>query len=217
MDRDLDALLNTRPTADGRDDEFERLWAHYLAERPKPTYPLGPIVAKEAPPSMAPTPARTTAYRRVPKVGTHIQRSTAANDKKIRALLETPPPPPRRVHKVSRSHPAATRRMMNKETDERKTLTELFGGTLSDLSEDEHSPDTATKTPMTSAKETASEQHEGTTNTAPPPVIINVSGIDKPVPYYAVHTARRYKARVGDRRFALRFNRSGKLRSHREL
>jgi len=74
MDRDLDAILNTRPTADGRDDEFEALWAQYWEERPKPSaQPLGPIMAtgKEAPPSMASTPAKTTVSRRAPKVPAH--------------------------------------------------------------------------------------------------------------------------------------------------
>jgi len=129
MDNILEALLNTMPTADGRDDEFEELWDQVLATRPKlAAQSLGPIITtgKGTAPSMAQTPARTTASRRVPKVGTKIERSTATNARKTQALLETPSP--RRVHGIIRSRPVTFRRIQSKET--RETLTELFGGTL---------------------------------------------------------------------------------------
>jgi len=92
-------------------------------------------------------------------------------------------------------------------------MIDLFGETLSDISDDERSPDRKGE-PDNNAPMPATTEPQPA---GPPPLIVTVSGINIPVPFYAVHTARRYKARVGDRRFALRFNRSGKLRAHREL
>jgi len=224
MDRDLDALFNTRPAADGRDDEFEALWAQYWAERPKPTaYPLGPItaVADKPPPTAAPTPTGTTTVRRVPKVGTTIQRSTTTNARKIQALMETPPPPQRRAVNAVRmaNRPPATR-----ETKVRQTLTDLFGGTLSDLSDDDSTPDAPPPPAKTEYAAPEVEEQFGKnvapTNTRPknpPPVTIAVGDLKISVPFYAIHTSRRYKARIGHRQIILRFNRAGKLRSHREM
>jgi len=216
MDNALEALLSTRPTANGRDDEFEELWEHVLATKPKATtLPLGPIArAKPRPPPNATAiGARTARNRQIPKVGTLIQRSTASNDRKLRALMEKPPPPPRRTSSTPRSRPTALRRDMKSE-GARKLLTELFGGTLSDVSEDEQTLSTPPKHERNSAPITATVRPRPT---GPPPVTVKVSGTDISVPYYAVHVSRRYKARVGKRRFALRFDRAGKLRSHREL
>jgi len=79
MDLVLDALLSTRPTMDGRDDEFEELWEHAMTIRPKlATLPLGPIIlANNGGPTTNATPADagTITSRRMPKVGTLIQRS----------------------------------------------------------------------------------------------------------------------------------------------
>jgi len=112
MDNILEALLNTMPTADGRDDEFEELWDRILTTRQKSAaQPLGPITpssnttASGPPPSTAVSVSATTS--RVPRVGTLIQRSTATNARKLQALLEVPPPPPRRVRGTIRSRPTA--------------------------------------------------------------------------------------------------------------
>jgi hypothetical protein len=51
----------------------------------------------------------------------------------------------------------------------------------------------------------------------PPPVPVEVEpGIIVDVPYFAVHSSREYKARQGARRWHLRFDRAGRLRSCRE-
>jgi len=223
MDRDLDALLSTRPTIDGRDDEFEELWEHVMTTRPKPaTLPLGPIALashKGPPPSAAPMArAATATSRRVPKVGTVIQRSTATNNRKIQALMETPPPPPRRA--VNKKINTGQRPIHR--TDTEQVLESLFGDTLSDLSDDDRPPDSpasprAEPTPRTEpGKQETPGNNSG--RMKPSPIVIAVSrGIDITVPYYAVHVSRRYKARVGNRRFLLRFNRAGKCRTYREL
>jgi len=235
MDRDLDALWNTIPTADGRDDEFEKLWAHILATQPKPTTPpLGPIeasssTAADKPPSNgAPRITGMTTGYRVPKVGTLIQRSTTTNARKLQALMETPPPPPRRrVRPIIRPIIRPTIR----DSKARQTIAELFGGSLSDLSDDEQTHDAPPSTAQltnTIQDETSSqitvkaEEQDGQTPSDtkpanPPPVIITVGDIKISVPYFAAHISRRYKARVGNRRFLLRFDRAGKCRSHREM
>jgi len=121
-----------------------------------------------------------------------------------------------RNHPEPGTGPTALRRTAGSE-EARKTLTELFGESLSDLSEDEHAPDTS---PSCKGESGSNARVPATTEpqpAGPPPVIVTVSGISIPVPYYAIHTSRRYKARVGSRRFALRFDRARKLRSHREL
>jgi len=226
MDEILEALLRTMPTADGRDDEFEALWEHAVTTRPEPTnQPLGPItvVADKPPSTAAPAATDTTAIQRVPKIGTWVQRSTATNARKLRGLLETPPPPPWRVHGVTRGRPVTPRHSYKKEI--RKTLTDLFGGTLSDLSEDEpedvRNPEEGTARHDASEQPTSASTTPGTpsinpANTQRQVTVTTDEGLTIQVPFYAVHVSRRYKTRVGHRRITLRFNRSGKLRSHRE-
>jgi len=189
-----------------------------MATRPA-TCPLGPItVANSGPPPSA-TTARTgtTTSRRVPKVGTLIQRSTASNNRKIQALMETPP---LRRKGVKTTRPTVRPRgSLDEKT--RQALTKLFGEALSDLSDEDRPANTPSPPPRTQQPTPGPENQltaaTSTGPTNPPPVIISVSELNVPVPYYAVHTSRRYKARVGNRRFLLRFDRAGKLRSHREL
>jgi len=64
MDNVLEALLSTVPTADGRDDEFERLWDHVLTAQAKPlTQPLGPIISTNSSATSGPPPPSTDACR----------------------------------------------------------------------------------------------------------------------------------------------------------
>jgi hypothetical protein len=51
----------------------------------------------------------------------------------------------------------------------------------------------------------------------PPPIRVEVEpGTIVEVPHFAVHTSREYKPRLGNRRWHLRFDRTGKLRSCKE-
>jgi len=75
-------------------------------------------------------------------VSTLIQRSTATNARKLQALLEVSPPSSRRVHGVTRNRLINPRRIAKSE-EARKVITELFGRSLSDLSEDEHASNTS--------------------------------------------------------------------------
>ena len=51
----------------------------------------------------------------------------------------------------------------------------------------------------------------------PPPISVEVEpGLTVEVPHFAVHTSREYKPRLGDRRWHLRFDRAGRLRSCKE-
>ncbi|XP_039306054.1 uncharacterized protein K02A2.6-like [Solenopsis invicta] len=52
----------------------------------------------------------------------------------------------------------------------------------------------------------------------PPPITVEVTpGTVVDVPYFAVHVSRAYTARVRDRRWRLRFDRTGRLRSSKEI
>jgi len=220
MDNVLEALLSTMPTADGHDEEFEELWTRVFTTGPRETtQPLGPIVPYSAangksPPRDVPTRAGISTNRRVPKVGTLIQRSTTTNARKLQALMETPSPPP--LRKNQRAARPTSRPQVTREKKTRQVLTDLFGGSLSDLSDDDQPADAPPEQKPTLGTEPTTAV-TSTRPTIPPPVIITVSGINIPVPYHAIHVSRRYKARVENRRFALRFDRAGKLRTHREL
>ena len=51
----------------------------------------------------------------------------------------------------------------------------------------------------------------------PPPILVEVAPrITVDVPHFAVHVSRQYKARLGNRRWHLRFDRVGRLRSCKE-
>jgi hypothetical protein len=51
----------------------------------------------------------------------------------------------------------------------------------------------------------------------PPPIPVEVEpGVIVDVPHYAVHVSRQYKPRLGNRRWHLRFNGNGQLRSCKE-
>lgn len=51
----------------------------------------------------------------------------------------------------------------------------------------------------------------------PPPIPVEVEpGIVVDVPHFAIHVSRQYKARIGHRRWHLRFDRCGRLRACRE-
>jgi len=109
MDQDFKAILTPTSTAEGYDGEFEELWARLLVTRPTPAI-IGPVAStsdatnRSATTSMASTSAKANRHMR--KVGTHIQRSSATNARKLQALLETPPPPPRRICGISKSRAA---------------------------------------------------------------------------------------------------------------
>jgi len=119
----------------------------------------------------APTEKPLTVQRRkarIPQVGTNIQRSSAANQQKIQALLETPPQPPLRRRGPPR-RPQAER--------QKRKLEELFGS-LSDLSGDE-------ATPEDSDKQTLADTPPAVYGPAePPPVKIRVDRNDL-MPYFA--------------------------------
>jgi len=218
MDRDLDAILATSATTD---DEFEALWNRLLQPRPnsptkQPIPPLRTLTVEQV---------KIKRPRCVPKVGTIIQRSSAANERKLLALMETPPPPPpRRVHDAGRpKRPAPA---------PRNILVDLFGDTLADLSDDDHASDVLAVsqqdapsepraseygTPKVAEPTPASTEEKNRPNDPPPVKVTTDDGVEIDVPYYAVHVSRRYKARVGNRRFLLRFDRAGKLRFNRAL
>jgi len=245
MDNELDALLTTAARDDGTDPEFEELWSN-LVHRDKPTPP--PVkTAARTPAQRPPPPAPREPVRplgRLPRVGTLVQRSSGEQAKKLAALLTTPPPPPRRRAKAN----IRPIRPVHHKSD----ISELFGDTLSDLSEDEHSttspanpPESQpgvvpqpTTAPPPQDKRTDSRRRpdpgpapspsQPPANTTgpeapvygpalPPPVQISLSkDVIISVPHFAAHVSRRYKARVGKRRFLLRFDNSGRCRYHRE-
>jgi len=243
MDKELDALFHTATRDDGTDPEFEEIWANLVhqAARPTPqtsTTAVAKPVTGTAGPTRSATPGqpRTPAVgpvirplTRPPRVGTIVQRSSGAQAKRLAVLMATPPPPPRR-------RPQKTIRPVRPPTAKSR-LTELFGDPLSDISDEERPRET---TPPAAASPPATDGQPGQrpvpppsqpTNitgptaitptygpTTPPPVKVDIGqGIVVSVPHFAVHISRRYKARVGERRFVLRFDHSGRCRYHREI
>jgi len=243
MDRDLDALLSTSARDDGTDPEFEELWTNmvHLATRRPPQQPApAPARASERPPSdkLRPTVSvpTTRLLKKPPRVGTRVERSSGDQAKKLAALMAEPPPLPRRRPKQP-IRPIRPIRPIKPATA-KDQLTELFGGTLSDVSDEEQPKEAAAPatTPQSSTSERPTQiavpppsrpptQAIGFDSTTPtygppatPPISVDLGhGVVVSVPHFAAHISRRYKARVGNRRFMLRFDHTGRCRYHREI
>jgi len=204
---------------------------------PRPSATRTTVPVKNAPPGQSRTPVPGTIIRsltRPPQVGTLIQRLSGNQARKLAALMATPLPPrhqkrpTRPIRPIRPIQPASTK----------DRLTELFGDPLSDVSDNEQTEHAApttstTRSPATSTcPDQVSPQPEPPTAdnarptattpvygpSTPPPIDISVGhGIVVSVPHFAVHISRRYKARVGERRFMLRFDHNGRCRYHREI
>jgi len=232
----MDALLATTARDDGTDPEFEELWSNVIHRTARPP-PQSPALAMARTTGPSPTtesrpPAAVSTIRpltKAPRVGTLIQRSSGNQAKKLAMLMATPPPPPHRRAKgpIQSVGPIPTK----------DRLTALFGDTLSDVSDDERpkeaappattlqtstseQPDRAATSPLPSQSPTGTARDEAPVfgPTTPPPIRVNLGqGISVSVPHFAVHVSRQYKARVGERRFLLRFDHTGRCRYYREL
>jgi len=163
MDEELDALLATSARDDGSDPEFEELWSDFIhrTARPPPQPPALAMARTTGPsPTAKPRPpapgAITRPLTRPPRVGTLVQRSSGNQAKKLAALMATPPPlPRRRVKKPIRPIQPA------QPIPAKDRLTELFGDTLSDVS-DEEQPKEVTP-PAVTAQGQATEPDTRTT------------------------------------------------------
>jgi len=113
MEEALSALLD--PAKATTDHEFEAMWKQCV---------------REAPTEKVLT-VQGTRRIKAPRVGTVTERSTSANQRKIAALMKTPPPPPPR-HRT----PAPKPRVTGKPEQE---LEQLFGD-LSDLDDEGTAP-----------------------------------------------------------------------------
>jgi len=233
-------LIN--PAEAATDEEFEELWDQLLREprRPRAVLTLRDIApAPPAAPPAGPTARpRARMQNRVPKVGTIIQRSSATNARKLKALLQVPPRPPPRG-KATKPLPTAA---------QKKTLQSLFGD-LADLSDDEAptGSDTPPKvrqpspkparlhpqrppaqpeneppapqpgTPRTKGACAATSTLEADGPGGPPPVRVLVGGTPVDVPYFSAIITRKFRACIGNRKFVLRFNNRGECVFQREL
>ncbi|KAL6433555.1 hypothetical protein ACFW04_006561 [Cataglyphis niger] len=128
---------------------------------------------------------------RPPKVGTTIQRSDRENRIKA-AMLATPPPPlascrRRRNHPPPPSRPRTQARAKEQRPDAAPSF-----------------PTPEILVPMGPAP--------------PPPIMVELEpGLIAPVPHFAVHVSRRYKIRLPQGQWTLRFSADGKLRYRRKM
>lgn len=123
--------------------------------------------------------------RGVPRVGTVVQRSDQANRRKQEWLMTVPPPVPSR------------------------TARRLVGGRPVAVPEK-----ISDEVPAPSAPETLGVVLRPTGPLPPPPLRVEVEpGTIVEVPHFAAHVSRQYKVRQGGRRWHLRFDRAGRVRS----
>jgi len=137
-----------------------------------------------------------TRKAKVPRVGTVVQRSSANNQRKLEALMETPPPPPTR-HGAGKQLPKVRKAQ----------LTELFGD-VSDLDDDEAAP------PGMATDDPPAVIHGPS---GLPPVAVKVDGHTVQVPYFAATVSRKYKAHISGQRYTLRFDRDGQCMYARKV
>ncbi|KAL6253974.1 hypothetical protein P5V15_011457 [Pogonomyrmex californicus] len=148
------------------------------------------------PPSHQSAPARRT----VPKVGTTIQRSDAAQRRKAIWLAETPPPLPKRGRRSTEGYTA--RPASGKTASVATNTPPIVKPRMVDVAT------------QTSAEPTPQLQPAGPTR--PPPIPVEIwLGMVVPIPHYAVHKNRKYRADVQGKKYVLRFNANGTLRSSR--
>jgi len=174
MADDLPTLLDSAKAT--TEAEFEAAWERCLQQAPKKR----PLAIREA------------RRMKIPRVGTVTQRSSAVNQRKIKALMETPPSPPPRRRDRSRKP------LLD---DKREQLTELFGN-LSDSLSDAETP------PGMPATTDATTPHAVRGPAGPPLVTVRVDRHNVMVPYFATVVTRKYKVCVGDRRCLLLFDRT---------
>jgi len=238
MAKNLDAFRN--PAEATTEAEFEILWTDLMEEPDRPRAHLtlqersiaGPSPAATPPPPAEhdrpgppPPPAqhqqrehagKKPARFRVasPRVGTTLERSTAANARRLQGLLAVPPRPPRRRTTI---RPAK----LGKE----EMLSQLFGD-LSDLSDDEAPAPANAPSTSPPAVVCAGPARDTVTTTnppvvfgpvGPPPVRVAVGGLEIDVPYFSATVTRKFRACVGQRKFVLRFDRSGECVFRREI
>ncbi|XP_032690356.1 mucin-7-like [Odontomachus brunneus] len=169
----------------------------------------------------------------LPSRGTRIQRSDAAQKRKAIFLTAPPPPPPgrrgraagtrktgtsavqiqpacaRRATKRTASPPApagtpAPRTTAAQPTTETPLITKTGG-----------QPGTATKRATDRA---TTEPLRIIPPSLPPPIPVELRpGLITMVPHFAVHVSRRYRVRIPEGRWMLRFNRIGQLRACQRL
>lgn len=121
---------------------------------------------------------------RPPRVGTVIQRSDRENARKA-ALLAAPPPPPPPRHRPLRPY------------------------------ERPPPPPPPARTEPAPAVDPPPELLMPMGPIPVPPIRVQIEpGLDFEVPHFAVHVSRRYRPRIADGQWILRFSRDGKLRYH---
>ncbi|KAL6419228.1 hypothetical protein ACFW04_011505 [Cataglyphis niger] len=127
---------------------------------------------------------------RPPKVGTRIQRSDRENRQKA-AMLATPPPPLAACRRRRDYPPPPPPR----------------------------TPARAKEPPPVAATDMRPPEVLVPMGPAPPPpIMVELEpGLIAPIPHFAVHVSRRYKVRLPQGRWTLRFSASGELRYRRKI
>ncbi|KAL6416809.1 hypothetical protein ACFW04_013157 [Cataglyphis niger] len=126
---------------------------------------------------------------RPPKVGTSIQRSDREN--RLKAAMLATPPPPLSACRRRRDHPSPPPRTPARAKEQRPDAAPSFS-----------TPEILV--PVGPAP--------------PPPIMVELEPeLIAPVPHFAVHVSRRYKVRLPQGRWTLRFSADGKLRYRRKI
>jgi len=220
MAGNLDAFRN--PAEATTDAEFEVLWTDLMEEPDRPRALLtlqehriaGPSTADTPPPPAERVGKKPARFRvAAPRIGTTLERSTAANARKLQGLLEVPPRPSQRQKPTTRPTKPST-------AGRKEVLRSLFGD-ITDLSDDEAPGAPSTSSPAVVRTEAVSSVTASMPETfgpvGPPPVRVSVGGLEIEVPYFSATVTRKFRACIGQRKFVLRFNRHGECTFRREI
>ena len=178
------------------------------------------VTTVESPPATEPEKRPPS---RPPKVGTTIQRSDAANRRKI-AMLATPPPP---LAQVRRRVPTPVLRPPRSTVTEPvitprpptppKTPAPPSTVTVDAPESEREDPATTPRDPRP-VRPSPGEIMRPTGPRELPPIWVELEpGYAYPVPYHAVHVSRRFRPRTPRGRWSLRFDRQGNLRSRNKI
>lgn len=243
---ELNALLTESEEYDPSAPNIDSRWARLRR-------PDGDAKATPTTPEAEPSSVQQTAPRKpsVPRVGTVVQRSDAANRRKQAILLSDPPPPPPHQRTAatrkaatgkpaaapSRSGPPTSASGPTRAARPSAKLTVSAGALAPKLqttsapgstrvSRPSSGPDRATYSapapvieplptpPPPPPVPNAEAEPLRIVGTQPsPPIKIELEpGLIAEVPHFAVHVTRKYKIRIPEGRFVVRFNRNGTLR-----
>ncbi|XP_032689020.1 proline-rich receptor-like protein kinase PERK8 [Odontomachus brunneus] len=176
-----------------------------------PTPPSKPsaLIPPPTPPAIPPPIATRMLNRKVPSQGTRIQRSDIEQRRKAIMLTAPLPPPSGRQRRVSGTMKADQMTLRNRLPT---TPPAVSPATPTASTAPSEKPKGHTTRPTDRGTSTAHrpEPLRAIGPSLPPPVRVEVQpGIVAEIPHFAVHVSRRYRLRLPQGRWMLRFNNEG--------